>query len=211
MGLIGSFFYFGMTIGCLSVNINDHLGWWMSMIIASALTMIANYFLFFFTSLTMRYFSMFLLGLSLEFSWIISYTLALEIAPKKYHSFNNGAINIMDMGFNMILPTLFIKYVSWHLNYYYFQVLIVCPLCLVLCYWFPESPRYLHGKWMFSECKSNLFYIASVNKSNFNKDIEFIEELHSLDDQPHTSIKKMLSDKVIFRNFIIMIYIYCAI
>lgn len=119
IGLIGSFFYIGMTLGCLAVNFNDHIGWKKSMIIASSVTLIANYFLFFFHSLTMKYFSMFLLGLSLEFNWIVSYMLTLEIAPSKYHGFNNGAINIMDMSFNMILPTLFVKYISWNLNYYF--------------------------------------------------------------------------------------------
>ena len=82
---------------------------------------------------------------------------------------SSGVLNAIDMVQNMILPTLFIYFISKDLRVFWIEGLVIPPLALLCTFWYPESPRHLHGQKEFQACKETLKQIADANGNIIGK------------------------------------------
>ena len=93
----------------------------------------------------------------------LAFVLAVELVPKSAQVWVGSSTHALD-GFNTALCTIYLVTISRNWEGFQYFGLFLALLCLIMCLWVPESPRFLYSIGKFDEARTVMKRIAAFNK-----------------------------------------------
>jgi len=175
IGLMGSMFLLGWSLGCLFIpRLGDTMGRRRPYLFFSVASVFCYLTLILSQNIHLTLVMYFLLGLGNAGKPNLGYVYILELVPTSWQTYVGTLIHISD-GCTLIFLSIYFRFISK--DWFWFQLFcfVFSTLAIAGCSIAPESPKYLYSFERFDEARAAIKKIARFNR--VSKDIRNSEYL----------------------------------